>query len=146
VEEGFGLDVIYLDYKKAFDTVPHQKLLQKLKGLRLGDVLTKWIEQFLLGRQMRVHVNGSFSSCIDVISGVPHGSVLGPLLFMIFVNDLSDWVNSSILMFADDTKIWTEIKDIGDSDLLQQDLNMLMEWSKQWLLAFNTEKCNVMHS
>ena len=65
---------------------------------------------------------------------------------MIFVNDLSDCVNSSNLMFADDTKIWTEIKDIGDSDLLQQDLNMLMEWSKQWLLAFNTEKRNVMHS
>ena len=104
LEEGSGLDIIYLDYKKAFDTVPHQKLLQKLKALKLGDVLTKWIEQFLLGRQMRVHVNGSFSSWIDVISGVTQGSVLGPLLFLIFVNDLSDWVKSSILMFADDTK------------------------------------------
>ena len=61
LEEGSGLDVIYLDYKKAFDTVPHQKLLHKLKGLRLGDVLTKWIEQFLLGREMRVHVNGKMS-------------------------------------------------------------------------------------
>ena len=94
---------------------------------------------------MRVHANGSFSSWIDVISGVPQGSVLGPLLFLIFVNDLSDWVKSSILMFADDTKIWTKIKDTGDSDLLQQDLNILIEWSKQWLLAFNTEKGNVMH-
>ena len=145
LEDGSGLDVIYLDYKKAFDTVPHQKLLQKLKGLKLGDTLTKWIGQFLLGRQMRVHVNGSFSSWINVISGVPQGSVLGPLLFLIFVNDLSDWVKGSILMFADDTKIWAKIKDTGDSDLLQQDLNMLMEWSKQWLLAFNTEKCKVMH-
>ena len=86
--------------------MPHQKLLQKLKALKLGDVLTKWIEQFLLGRQMRVHVNGSFSSWIDVISGVPQGSVLGPLYVILdFVNDLSDWVKSSILMFADDTKI-----------------------------------------
>ena len=127
LEEGSGLDVIYLDYKKAFDTVPHQKLLHKLKGLRLGDVLTKWIEQFLLGRQMRVHVNGSFSSWIDVISGIPQGSVLGPLLFLIFVNDLSDWVKSSILMFADDTKIWTKIKDTGDSDLLQQNVNGMVE-------------------
>jgi len=123
----------------------HQKLLQKLKGLKLGDMLTKWIGQFLLGRQMRVHVNGSFSSWIDVISGVPQGSVLGPLLFLIFVNDLSDWVKSSILMFADNTKIWTKIKDTGECDLLQQDRSMLMEWSKQWLLAFNTDKCNVMH-
>ena len=129
------------DYKKAFDTVPHQKLLQKLKGLRLDDVLTKWTEQLVLGRQMRVYVNVSFSSWIDVISGVPQGSVL----FLIFVNDLSDWVKSSILMFADNTKIWNKIKDTGDSDLLQQDLNMLMDWSKQWLLAFNTEKCNIMH-
>jgi len=70
LEDGSGLDVIYLDYKKAFDTVPHQKLLQKLKGLKLGDTLTKWVGQFLLGRQMRVHVNGSFSSWINVISGV----------------------------------------------------------------------------
>ena len=106
-------DVIYLDYKKAFDTVPHQKLLQKLKGLRLDDVVTKWTEQFVLGRQMRVYVNVSFSSWIDVISGVPQGSVL----FLIFVNDLSDWVKSSILMFADNTKIWNKIKDTGDSDL-----------------------------
>jgi len=91
-----------LGYKKAFDTVPHQKLLQYLKRVRLGDTLTKWIGQFLLGRQMRVHVNGSFSSWISVISGVPQGSVLGPLLFLIFVNDLSNWVKGSILMFAED--------------------------------------------
>jgi len=82
---------------------------------------------------------------MDVISGVPQGSVLGPLLFLIFVNDLSDWVKSSMLMFADDTKIWNKIKDTGNSDLLQQDLNTLMEWSKEWLLAFSMEKCKVMH-
>ena len=119
MEEGSGLDVIYLDYKKAFDTVPHQKLMQKLKWLQLGEMLMKWIEQFLLGRQMRVHVNGSFSSWIDVLRGVPQGSVLGPLLFLIFVNDQPDWVKCSLMMFADDTKICTKIKDSGDSELLQ---------------------------
>jgi len=111
------VDVIHLDYKKAFDAVPHQKLLQKLKGLRLGVTLTQWIGQFLLGRQMRVHVNGSFSSWFEVISGVPQGSVLRPLLFLTFVSDLPNWIANSIQMFADDTKIWTKIKDTGDSGL-----------------------------
>jgi len=68
---------------------------------------------------MQVHVNGSFSSWIDAVSGVPQRSVLGPWLFLIFVNDLSDWVKGSILMFADDKKVWTKIRDTGDSDLLQ---------------------------
>ena len=71
--------------------------------------------------------------------------MLGPLLFLIFVNDLPDWVKNSLQMFADDTKIWTKIKDTGDSELLQQDLDMLMEWSKKWLVAFNADKCKVMH-
>jgi len=92
---------------------------------------------------MRVRVNNSFASWFEVISGVPQGSFLGPLLFLIFVNDLPNWITNSIMMFADGTKIWTKIKDTGDGKLLQQDLNTLVEWSKQ--LAFNTDKCKVMH-
>jgi len=92
---------------------------------------------------MRVQVNGSFSDWLKVLSGVPQGSVLGPLLFIIYVQDLPLWVANS--MFADDTKLWTKIAKLEDSESLQQDLWNLAEWSKKWLLAFNPEKCKVMH-
>jgi len=93
------------DYRKAFDTVPHKRLLEKIRGLGLGNVISTWIGDFLQGRKMKVCVRGSYSVWIDVISNVPQGSVLGPLLFLIFVQDLPDWVKNSIKMFADDTKI-----------------------------------------
>ena len=89
---------------------------------------------------MRVQVNGSFSDWFKVLSGVPQGSVLGPLLFIIYVQDLPQWVANSIMMFADDTKLWTRISKLEDSESLQQDLWKLAEWSKKWLLAFNPEK------
>jgi len=91
---------------------------------------------------MRVQVNGSFSGWIDVLSGVPQGSVLRPLLFLIFVHDLPEWVKNSMMMFADDKKIWARIQKLEDKDLLHYDLDKLVEWSKQW---FNPEKCKVMH-
>ena len=104
LDAGYGIDVIYLDYKKAFDTVPHRGLISKLQGCGISGNLLQWSQAFLVGRSMRVMVNGSSSSWVEVCSGVPQGSVLGPLLFLIFVNDLPDWVRSSIKMFADDTK------------------------------------------
>ena len=93
---------------------------------------------------MKVCVRGSYSEWIDVISGVPQGSVLGPLLFLIFVQDLPDWVKNSIKMFADDTMIWTKIASQDDADSLQHDLDRLVQWSAQWLLEFNPLKCKVM--
>jgi len=107
IEEGFGIDIVYLDYRKAFDTVPHQRLMQKIRDLGLSKEIVNWIKDFLQDRKMKVYVRGSCSEWIDVISGVPQGSVLGLLLFLIFVQDLPDWVKSSINMLADDTKIWT---------------------------------------
>ena len=145
LDEGHGIDVIFLDYKKAFDTVPHKRLLVKLKQLGLPVKVIAWIRDFLTGRQMRVMMQGSFSDWVRVISGVPQGSVLGPLLFLIFVNDLPQWVTNSMKMFADDTKIWTVIDGPEDSKRLQEDLDTLMKWSQSWLLKFNPEKCKVMH-
>jgi len=94
------------------------------------------MEHFLVDRHMRIHVNGSLSSWIAVLSGVPQRSILGPLLFLIFVNDLPEWVHNSIKMFADDTNIWAKIEKMEDKESLQQDLDNLVEWSKNWLLAF----------
>ena len=98
-----------------------------------------------MGRSMRFVVNGSSLSLVEVNSGVPRGSVLGLLLFLIFVNDLPDWVKSSIKMFADDTKLWATIRNTSNSSMLHEHLNRLKSWSDKWLLWFNAEKCKVMH-
>ena len=104
------------------------------------------VDQGLLtSRRSRVRVRGSFSNWRDVLSGVPQGSVLGPLLFLIFVNDLPEWIKCSLRMFADDTKIWTRVRVEKDGECLQRDLDSLERWSDEWLLKFNCEKCKVMH-
>ena len=91
-----GIDVAYLDYKKAFDTVPHERLLTKLKGYGIRGVVLKWIREFLSGRKQRVIVNGepNCSTWAPVTSGIPQGSVLGPCLFIVFVNELPELVHS----------------------------------------------------
>ena len=145
VDQGYGIDVVYLDYRKAFDTVWHSGLLTKLQGYGIDGELLSWIKSFLQGRKMRVQVRGSHSDWVEVLSGVPQGSVLGPLLFLIFVNDIPAWIKSNVRMFADDTKVWTRISTLEDGEVLQNDLNNLTSWSDKWKLGFNAEKCKVMH-
>ena len=145
LDEGYGVDVVYLNYRKAFDTVPHQRLLTKLKGLGLGVDLMKWTGSFLSNRLMRVMVNGQYSSWTVVVSGVLQGSVLGPLLCLLFVNGIPDWIKTKIRMSADDTKIWTQLSCPEDAVKLQEDLDMLSNWSATWLLKFNPLKCKLMH-
>ena len=107
LDEGDGIDVVYLDFRKAFDSVPHQRLLEKARAHGIDGNLLKWIESFLTGRKQRVNVNGEMSSWADVHSGIPQGSVLGPILFIIFINDLPDVVECYVKIFADDTKVFT---------------------------------------
>ena len=145
LDEGYGIDVVYLDYRKAFDTVPHKRLLLKLRNYGFTEKYIKWIENFLTGRKMRVGINNSYSRWTDILSGVPQGSVLGPLLFILYVNDLPSWITNSMRMFADDTKVWSRVSNERDTAGLQDDLNSLCNWSDQWLLKFNVEKCKVMH-
>lgn len=134
------VDVVYLDFSKAFDTVPHQRLLTKLSSLGIRGQLLNWIKEFLKNRYQRVTVRGQASDLHSVKSGVPQGSVLGPLLFLAYVNDLDDYCMSNILKYADDAKLYGT-----DSRCLQMDLDSLQEWSNDWLLRFNVNKCAVMH-
>ena len=129
---------------KAFDTVPFRKLISKLGSYGIGGKVLAWIKAFLSGRSQRVSVHGSFSSWMEVLSGIPQGSVLGPLLFVLYINDLPDGLVSEVFMFADDTKVYREIKDDTDRETLQLDIDALQEWSNRWLLIFHPQKCKVM--
>ena len=106
IDEGSPEDIIYLEFQKAFDKVPPQRLLFKLKAHGIGDGIIDWIEQWLTGRRQRVVVDGDVSNWKSVLSGVPQGSVLGPLLFLIYINDLDDNITSNVVKFADDPKLF----------------------------------------
>ena len=143
-EQGTGIDVIYTDFRKAFDSVPHNRLLQKLSSYGIRGKVHAWLKGFLVGRQQRVVLNGSFSKWTSVTSGVPQGTILGPLCFLLFINDLPERVTSIIKLFADDCKLYRKIKKKSDCYKLQQDLNQLSAWSNEWLLDFSVEKCSVL--
>ena len=145
VDNGNSIDCVYMDFQKAFDTVPHKRLINKLKAYKIGGEAIKWISDFLEGRTQYVEVNGEKSKWTNVTSGIPQGSVLGPLLFVIYINDLPEQVNSTVYLFADDTKISNIIKDDASKECLQQDLNLLQSWSKTWLLKSHPQKCKHMH-
>ena len=135
-------DVIYLDFMKAFDKVSHQNLLLKLQQLGIKGKVWNWIYEYLSNRQQLVSINGVHSSLLPVLSGVPQGSILGPLLFLVFINDLSDSTKfSNIHLFADDTKCSHAIKLPEDVTELQEDIDSLHRWSDQWSLPFNESKC-----
>ena len=146
LDNGEQIDVIYTDYSKAFDTVSNRKLLQKLYGLGICDSVWSWIRDFLGDRKQKVRVNDSLSDWENVISGVPQGSVLGPMLFLVYINDLSEVVNGEMLkLFADDAKLSTTIVSEEDARYLQQNLNKVLDWSEQWGLKMNACKCKVLH-
>ena len=112
VDDGSPVDAIYLDFQKAFDKVPHQRLMLKLKAHGMGNNIINWVEQWLTDRRLRVVVDTEVSSWKSVFSGVPQGSVLGPILFLVYINDLEEEVTGRILKFADDTKLFRKTKEI----------------------------------
>ena len=138
------VDMIIMDFSKAFDVVPHNRLISKLHRYGLHGTTLTWISGFLKHRTQRVVVSGEKSAWSNVISGVPQGTVLGPLLFLVYINDLPDNLHSSVRLFADDCVIYREIKNDLDSELLQEDLHTLGQWEKKWQMRFNTQKCFVM--
>lgn len=143
IESGNQVDAVYVDFAKAFDTVPHILIIDKLKRIGYPDWLTEWIFSYLSARTAQVVVNSSRSRQINVTSGVPQGSVLGPLLFNIFVNDLCLCLSSFKLSFADDLKFYRIIRSSLDCFALQEDINTLLIWCSDNGMRVNNDKCKV---
>jgi len=134
IVEGCQIDSIYLDYAKAFDSIVHSKLIFKLKNYGVSCNLLEWLSCFLIGRLQSVKVGNSFSEWSPVSSGVPQGSVLGPILFLIYINDLNFSCPElkTLFLFADDAKCFAQIKSISDCDNLQKSLDSISQWSNTW--------------
>ena len=140
-----AVDVIYMDFQKAFDKVPFGRLMLKVRSLGIQGEICHWIENWLSERRQRVVINSQASGWTPVTSGVPQGSVLGPLLFIIYINDIDEGIVSRISKFADDTKLGADVSTPEKVERLQLDLQRLGEWSEKWQMPFNAAKCKVMH-
>ena len=138
-------DIIYLDNAKAFDKVSHNKLLIKLESYSINISILKWIEAFLKNRKQRVVIGDSFSDWESVTSGVPQGTVLAPVLFVIYINDLPDQVKSMFKLYADDSKLGAKIENLNDCIQLQEDLDSVINWANEWQMTFNINKCHSVH-
>jgi hypothetical protein len=145
LDKNLPVDAVYLDLRKAFDTVPHRRLILKLQSYGINGYLPSWIQDFLSGRTQYVSVNGTSSAYTDVSSGVPQGSVLGPSLFIYYINDLPDTVDCKVKIFADDTKAYKSVETVQDNEKLQSCIDNLTDWTDKWLLQFNSQKCKVLH-
>ena len=145
LDRGESIDVLYLDFMKAFDTVPHKRLIGKLKSYGIEYYTLRWIQAFLSDRVQQVNVNGTNSEWANITSGIPQDSVLGLILFVLYINDLPDNIVSNVYMFADDTKVFKTINSPNDQHTLHNDLDYLTSWSSKWLLRFHPDKCNLMH-
>ncbi len=144
LDEKKSVDMAILDFTKAFDKVPHKRLIHKLKHYGITGPISSWINSFLTGRTQQVVINGSKSTSTQVISGVPQGTVLGPLLFLLYINDLPDNLSSTVRLFADDCLLYSPIKTDQDTSVLQNDLLKLEKWQHTWLMKFNPTKCYTM--
>ncbi len=150
VDRGDSVDIFYLDFAKAFDKVPRQRLLTKLRAKGVDDVTVNWIEDWLTGRTQRVSIQGELSSECEVESGVPQGTVLGPPLFTVYIDDLETEIERRRLdvlvkKFVDDTKGAKVIRGAEDRDKMQEALDCLCDWADSWGMAFNYSKCKLMH-
>ena len=141
---GKQTDIILLDLSKAFNKVNHSKLLWKLHQYGIHGCELAWIRAFLGSRSQQVVIDGRNHS-IQVTSGVPQGSVLGPILFLVYINDLTDEVRSRVRLFADDMALYLTMESEKCSSALQTDLDILSAWETRWDMEFNPSKCQVVH-
>ncbi len=144
ITQGNNVLIILLDFAKAFDKVSHRRLIHKLRAYGISGKLLKWIENFLLDRKQRVLLGDNESDWSNVQSGVPQGSVLGPLLFIIFINDMPDNIRSKILLYADDSKLISILNGDNTLTLTQSEIDQLVSWANLWLMELILDKCKVM--
>ena len=146
LDERAGVDVFYLDMAKAFDTVSHPKLLAKLRKIGINGKFAIWIESFLSYRSQAVKIGNCISEVRPVLSGVPQGTVLGPLLFLLFINDLPNVVtNSKLIMYADDAKLFFKVRTEDDAQFLHADILSVIRWAETWQLRLALPKCAILH-
>ena len=142
-DKGHNVDVLIMDFSKAFDKVPHQRLLSKLEHYGVTGSLWNWIQNWLTTRTQTVVLEGMASQPVKVKSGVPQGTVLGPLMFLLYINDITDDIkHSSVRLFADDCLLYRVVDTEEDERKLQRDLFELELWSNKWQLDFNIKKCH----
>ena len=141
---GHQTDVLVMDFSKAFDKVGHERLLQKIMHYGITGRTQKWIRSFLSGRRQRVVLDGEHSDQVAVTSGVPQGSVLGPCLFLLYINDLANELESTVRLFADDTIAYLTVDSLADASRLQRDLDRLAHWESLWQMEFHSDKCQVL--
>ena len=141
MQDGLQTDVCVLDFSKAFYKVGHQRLLHKLEWYGVRGTTNQWIRSFLEGRTQSVVVEGAESDRVPVLSGVPQGSVLGPCLFLYYINDISLGLTSTTRLFADDTLIYMTLRNNSDAQKLQDDLRRREEWEDTWMMEFHPHKC-----
>lgn len=145
IKAGVNTDVIYLNFEKAFDKVDHGALLHKMRNLGITGNIGRWVHAFLSNRRQVVTIDGCVSKPSSVVSGVPQGSVLGPILFLILISDIDGIVKTSkVISFADDTRVSHSIKDQDDIIALQSDLQAIYKWAENNML-FNSFKFEVDH-
>ena len=145
VDDGKCVDVIYFDFSKAFDKVCHRRLAVKMEAAGIRGKVKEWICEWLNGRRQKVVVEGMESSWEDVLSSVPQGTVLGGILFSLYVNDIDEGVLAFLRKFVDDTKMASIIENEEDAMALQRDIDTMVEWSRKWAMVFNVGKCKVLH-
>ncbi|CAM5116524.1 unnamed protein product [Natator depressus] len=143
LDKGNSVDLIYLDFIKGFDTMPHGELLAKLEKIGINMKIERWIKNWLKGRLQWVTLKGELSGWREVTRGVPQGSVLGPILFNLFITDLGTKNWNVLIKFVDDTKLGGIANAEKDQDIIQEDLDDLVNWSKSNRMKFNCEKCKV---
>ena len=144
MDEKKQVDLIFLDFCKAFDKVPHRRLLNKLKHYGITGNLVKWIEQWLTKRNQQVTLENHVSSKLPVKSGVPQGTVLGPLVFLLYIDDFDENISSTVWLFADDCIMYRIIDSLEDSLCLQRDLSTILNWTKKWQMQLKIDKCVVL--